>query len=278
LLTDSLPSLARKGTRQRQDFLIIEADRLAAWATLQGLTLRQAYEQALTAGIFPEPLERNFPTLSPQEQLRLFTSRVSIVGLGGLGGYQAQLLARVGVGRLLLADGDRFASSNLNRQLLATRDTLGQAKARTTAEFLLGINPALEVLALEEYLTPTSYLVHLPQVDLALDALDTFLARRQLLTAAREAGKPVIHGAVLGQDGQITTILPEDLPVFADQYLDQPSLPDDPPPVVAASVSLIASLQIQEALRLLLLRPPAYHGRLACWDGFSGRLDFLPLW
>ena len=108
-----------------------------------------------------------------------------MAGLGGLGGYQAQLLARVGVGRLILADGDYFAATNFNRQLFATKDTLGQAKAGVTAGFLTRINPALEVQPLEEYLHESNYGVYLPQTNLALDALDTFDARRQLLGAAR---------------------------------------------------------------------------------------------
>ncbi len=182
------------------------------------------------------------------------------------------------MGRLLLADGDRFAPTNLNRQLFATRDTLGQSKAGVTADFLRKINPAVEVQLLEEYLDSTNYPVILPQVDLALDALDTFMARRQLLIAAREAGKPVIHGAVLGQDGQITTILPGDKPVFESEYLNQPSLPAEPPPVVAPSVSLVASLQVQEAIRLLLDLPLAYHGSLVYLDGDTGRMEFFPLW
>jgi molybdopterin-synthase adenylyltransferase len=278
LLIDSLLDLARSGSRQRQNFLMIEERRLEDWAARQHLTLREAYQQVLAAGIFPESLERNFPTFNAQDQLRLFTSSVLIAGLGGLGGYQAQLLARIGVGRLLLADGDRFAPGNLNRQLLATRDNLNQSKAEATAAFLRRISPALELQPLEEYLDPVSYPCFLAQVDLALDALDTFMARRQLMIAAREAGKPVIHGAVLGRDGQLTTILPDDNPVFESEYLNQPSLPAAPPPVVAPSVALVASLQVQEGIRLLLDLPLAYHGSLAYLDGDTGRMEFFPLW
>ncbi len=188
------------------------------------------------------------------------------------------LLARLGVGRLLLADGDCFAPSNLNRQLLATRASLGQSKARTTDEFLRSINPALEVQPLEAYLEEANYALYLQQVDLALDALDTFSARRELLAAARGVGKAVIHGAVLGQDGQVTTILPTDEPTFESRYLSQSSPAAEPPPVLAPIVSLVASLQVQEAVRLLLHRSLAYHGRVAYLDGDTGRLEIFPLW
>lgn len=201
-----------------------------------------------------------------------------IAGLGGLGGYQAQLLARIGVGRLVLADGDCFAPTNFNRQILATKDTLGRAKAGATADFISRINQALEVRAVEKFLDPGNYPIILAEVDLALDALDSFGDRRELLMAARKAGTPVIHGAVLGQNGQITTILPEDEPIFASSYLKQPSHFAEPPSVVAPSVSLVATLQVQEAIRLLLNLPLAYHGTLAYLDGDTGRPEFFPLW
>lgn len=276
-MSKALADLAQPCRRLGQNCLIIAAENLEAWAAQQHLPLRQAYLQALAAGIFPESLERNFPTFTCQQQLQLCNCRVLIAGLGGLGGYQAQLLARAGIGSLLLADGDKFVPANLNRQLFATRETLGQAKTAVTAAFLRRINPVVEINLVSDYLDPDRYPVLLPQVDLALDALDSCPARRQLVSAAREAGKPVIHGAVLGHDGQITTILPEDLPTFAEAYLHQSAPPDEPPSVVAPIVAMVASLQVLEAIRLLLHLPPAYHGSLAYLDGYTGRMEFFPL-
>jgi molybdopterin-synthase adenylyltransferase len=258
--------------------MILADGKLADWAQQHGLSLREAYEQALAHGIFPESLERNFPSISAPEQVRLLQSTILIAGLGGLGGYQAQLLARVGVGRLLLADGDSFAPTNINRQLLATRDTLGQPKAGVTAKYLRRISPALEIEPLEEYLDADNLAFYLPQADLVLDALDTFAARRQLLSAARTAGKPVMHGAVLGRAGQVTTILSEDEPVFEARYLKPALFAAEPPSVVAPNVSLVASLQVQETMRLLLNLPLAYHGRVMHWDGDTGRMEIFSLW
>jgi molybdopterin/thiamine biosynthesis adenylyltransferase len=277
LLSDELAALARSAVRQGLKFLVIEAERLEGWARENQLSPAQAWEQALLAGIFPENLERNFPTLSVQDQLQVYRSRVLVVGLGGLGGYQAMFLARLGVGHLLLADGDSFAPANLNRQILATMATLGQPKARATAGFLASINPALKIQPLGEYLQASDYATHLPQIDLVLDALDSLGARRELLAAARQAGKPVIHGAVLGHDGQVTTILPGDGPAFASKYLSAAISTPESPAVLAPIVAIVAGLQVQEAVRLLLNRPLAYHGRLAYLDGDTGRLEFFPL-
>jgi molybdopterin/thiamine biosynthesis adenylyltransferase len=274
----TLKSLASMRLRRDQEFLVISRDRLSAWAAAQGLSRRRALELALEQGIFPEELERNFPSLSAADQLTLWRSRVLVAGLGGLGGCQAQLLARAGVGRLYLADGDVFAPSNLNRQLLATAETLGQNKALVTARHLRQVNEALEVEALPEFLDQGRLPILLPQVQVVLDALDTLAARREIVAAAQKAGVPVVHGAVSGVFGQVTTILPRDPGESPLLFPPAPAPePETAPGVLAPTVTLTASLQALEALRLLLGQPPAYHGVLAHFDGDTGRLEILPL-
>ncbi len=273
-----LRSIAIRAIRDEREFSLAPQEGLGSWAADQNLTLRQAIELALEAGIFPECFERNFPSLTPAEQLTLWRSSVLVAGLGGLGGLQAMLLARAGVGRLLLADGDSFAPSNLNRQLLATAATLGQNKALVTAQHLLKVNAALDVQAIPEFLEGDRLRDFLPSVQVVLDALDTLTARRDLITAAQQAGVPVVHGAVRGVFGQVSTILPQDPGDFP--YLFPPGEPppaETAPGVLAPTVSLVASLQAQEALRLLLGKEPAYRGVLAHFDGDTGRLEILPL-
>lgn len=274
----SLQCLARPGRSQGQSCRWVGEADLADWARRQGLPLRQAYQQALALGLWPESLLRNFPSLTVSDQARLWAAKVLVAGLGGLGGVQAPLLARLGVGALVLVDGDVFAASNLNRQALATRQTLGRSKAKEMAEFLWSIQPALEVEVVPRFLRQAAaWQPYLAGTDLALDALDNLPSRRALYQAAREAGVPLIHGAVLGADGQVTTLLPGDPPGFAQAYLSQqPALPE-PPPVLAPTVAIVAGLQVQEAVRLLLGQPAAYHGSLAYWDGSRGRLEQLPL-
>ncbi len=271
-------SIARQAQRGEREFLLASQESLCSWAAAQGLSLRQAIEVALEAGIFPECFERNFPSLTPAEQLTLWRSCALVAGLGGLGGCQAQLLARVGVGQLYLADGDAFAPSNLNRQLLATAKTLGQNKAMVTARHLRDVNAGLSVEAIPEFLDQENLRKFLPPVQVLLDALDTLTARRELIKAARQFGVPVVHGAVCGAFGQVTTILPQDpgdLPFLFP--ISAPPAPETAPGVLAPTVTLVASLQVQEAIRLLLGKAPAYHGALAHYDGDTGRLEILPL-
>ena len=164
---EKLQALARTETRSGYTFQIISDQDLHTFARGQNLTLRQATAAALRMGVFPESWERNFPSLSGPEQLRLFDSSVLVVGLGGLGGMLALLLARVGVGRLLLADGDVFLPSNLNRQILATDQTLGRNKAQVAAAHIQQINPALLTEAIAAYLTPNNLPTYLSQVQVS---------------------------------------------------------------------------------------------------------------
>ncbi len=269
--------LIRTRTRAGRVFRIIGAGELEAWALAQGLSLRQGMAAALRAGIFPECYERNFPSLSCRDQERLFEACALVAGLGGLGGMLAVLLARVGVGRLLLADGDVFAPSNLNRQILATGKNLGENKARAAAEHLREINPALVVEAIPRFLTPADLPAYLSQVQVALDGLDSLTARRDLFAAAQRAGVPMVHGAVAGKYGQVTTFLPGDAEGFARVYPTTASEPEAEREILAPTAALTAGLQVQEALRLLLGQPPAYHGRLAHFDGDTGTLESVPL-
>jgi molybdopterin-synthase adenylyltransferase len=271
-------SLARTIIRSGRSLKVVSQDDLHNWARSQNLTLRQAVAEALEADIFPESFERNFPCFSSLDQLRLFNSSVLVAGLGGLGGTLAELLVRVGVGRLLLADGDVFVPSNLNRQWLASQATLGANKAEVAARHLHGIHPGLIAEAIPEYLTPGNLPTYLSQTQVALDGLDNLKARRELFGAARNTAIPLVHGAVVGRFGQVTTILPDDPDSFTSIYSDPALEVEKGREVLAPVASLIASLQVQEAIRLLLGQPPAYHGRLAHYDGDTGALELLPLW
>jgi len=272
-----LKALARTRSRSGQEFHTLSQADLLDYARRHHLTHRQAVAEALREGLFPECYERNFPSLSCPEQLRLFDSSVLVAGLGGLGGTLTTLLARVGVGRLLLADGDVFAPSNLNRQWLATQATLGLNKAEVATRNLQDINPALLAEAIPANLTAANLAPCLAQVQVALDGLDSLPARRDLFTAAQAAGVPLVHGAAQGRFGQVATILPDDPGAFHRIYGEASRESHEPREILAPTASLIASLQVQEALRLLLGKPPLYRGRLAHYDGDTGCLELLSL-
>jgi molybdopterin/thiamine biosynthesis adenylyltransferase len=233
------------------------------------VTPGQIERTALEAGIVPERYTRNMATLSPEDQHRLLASTACIVGMGGLGGHVAEILARIGVGRLRLVDGDRFEDSNLNRQRFADLASLGRFKVATAREQIAAINPAVEVVALAERLSDDNGPAILGDANIAVDCLDTLQARRYLQTACRNSKIPMVSAAVAGVSGQIAVIHPEDQGLAA-LYGDLASAPDRGAETTLGNlpyaVAMLASLECSEAVKTLLGRDSTLHGRLLIFD------------
>ena len=124
---------------------------------------------------------------------RLAESHVAIFGLGGVGGHAVEALVRSGVGELSLFDDDKICLTNLNRQIIATRKTVGAYKADTMAERVLDINPNAVVHPQRVFYGPeVADQIDLAQFDYVIDAIDTVTAKLELATRAAESGTPII--------------------------------------------------------------------------------------
>ena len=124
---------------------------------------------------------------------KLAKARVAVFGIGGVGGYAVEALARSGVGTLALVDDDTVAPSNLNRQIIATHHTLGQYKVDAAKERILSINPDAVVHTHRTfYLPQTAADFDLSQYDYIIDAIDTVAGKLALIEAAAAVGTPVI--------------------------------------------------------------------------------------
>ena len=129
----------------------------------------------------------------------LASSRVIIFGIGGVGGYVAEALARSGVGALDLVDSDRVALSNLNRQIIATMDTLGMEKTRAARDRIASINPDCRVVCHDCFFLPeTRDRFDFSSYSYVVDAVDTVTAKIAIVMAAREAGVPMISSMGAG--------------------------------------------------------------------------------
>jgi tRNA A37 threonylcarbamoyladenosine dehydratase len=129
----------------------------------------------------------------------LATRHVAVIGLGGVGSWAAEALARSGVGRLTLIDADDLCVSNTNRQLHALEGDYGRNKAEVLAERLRRINPALEARAVADFVTPSNLSEHLdPGFDLVLDAFDSFRAKVETIAFCRRRKQPIV---VVGSAG-----------------------------------------------------------------------------
>ena len=154
--------------------------------------------------------DRNFNTLSLEEQKILGASKVVVIGLGGLGGGVCEMLARVGVGHLTLIDGDSFEASNLNRQLLSEEHLIDVPKAQAAKDRVNAINSEVIVKHLVEYVDESNLHERIKNADVVMDCLDAIDTRFMLQKAAQKASIPIISGAIAGVAGQVTTIFPGD--------------------------------------------------------------------
>ena len=130
---------------------------------------------------------------------KLFQARVAVFGIGGVGGYTVEALARSGVGTLDLIDDDRICLTNLNRQIFATRKTVGQYKVDIAQQRILEINPKAVVHTYKTFYAPqTAELFDFSQYDYVVDAIDTVTGKLELVEQAEKAGVPIISSMGAG--------------------------------------------------------------------------------
>ena len=142
---------------------------------------------------------------------KLARSRVAVFGLGGVGGYVVEALARSGVGALDLIDNDVVALSNLNRQIIATEQTLGMYKADAAAARVRAIHPDCRVRVYKMFYLPGQTDFELTGVDYVVDAIDTVTGKLGLVMAAKAAGIPVISAMGAGNKVDPTLLRVSDI-------------------------------------------------------------------
>lgn len=130
---------------------------------------------------------------------RLYRARVAVFGIGGVGGYTVEALARSGVGELDLIDDDRVCLTNVNRQIFATRKTVGQYKVDVAEQRILEINPKAVVHKFKTFYAPqTADRFDFSQYDYVVDAIDTVTGKLELVLQAQRAGVPIISSMGAG--------------------------------------------------------------------------------
>lgn len=144
--------------------------------------------------------ERTGLLLGEEKLARLAAAHVLVVGLGGVGAYAAEMIARAGVGRMTVADADTVSLSNINRQLVALHSTVGRAKAEVLAERLRDINPQLELTVVNRYIhdEQTDLLLDAARYDYAVDAIDTLSPKLALICGCLRRGIPLVSSMGAG--------------------------------------------------------------------------------
>jgi molybdopterin-synthase adenylyltransferase len=210
----------------------------------------------------------------------LLRARVSIVGLGGLGGGVTEILARIGIGRLNLIDGDDFEDSNLNRQFLSTCDLLATPKAQAAVQRVHQINPSVEVLHHRRFLTQENSLDLLAESDLVVDCLDNLKTRFELEHACKKIRAPLVSAAVAGSSGQLTTIFPDDNGfrlIYGDPHQAPLKGAETALGTMPYSVTTLAALECAEVVKVLLNRGTLLRNRLLIADLMDATFDIVSL-
>ncbi|GAU08008.1 HesA/MoeB/ThiF family protein [Desulfoplanes formicivorans] len=220
---------------------------------------------------------RNRTSLEAVDQERLRQSHVLVAGAGGLGGYVVELLARIGVGRLTIVDGDRFEPSNLNRQLLCLEDNLGSPKAEAAKARVARIDKSVVCDIVPAFLDIKGFAQRMAGVSMVVDALGGISAHRNVCTACKEQDIPLATGAVAGWTGLAATVLPggpdPDVLWQADDARDAERTLGS----LAPAAACIASVQCAETVAWLTGKEPFLAGKMIIVDLRNGLFERLDL-
>ena len=227
-----------------------------------------------------ERYSRNHNALTREEQTLLAKSRVAVIGLGGLGGGVVETLARIGVGSLFLMDGDRFETTNLNRQILSTEALVGHPKAGAAKDRVMAVNSDVRVTACNGFLDTGNADAIVDDADLVIDCLDSIDTRFLLEDACKRAGVPLISGAIAGTLGQIITIFPGDTGlelVYGEQSAKRAEGVENEMGNLSYCALFVAALQASEAVKVLLNRGELLRNRLLIADLMALSFDIVEL-
>ena len=203
-------------------------------------------------------------------QEKLLNAQVLIVGLGGLGSSAAMYLAASGVGHLLIADYDYVDLSNLQRQLIHNTERIDQRKTESAQKTLYQLNPDIKVTAIAQKMDLSLLQQQVGDVDVVVDATDNFAVRYAINEACWQAQTPLVYGAAVRMEGQLSVFDARDSksPCYQclyteGSYVDESCVANG---ILSPVVGVIGSLQAIEALKILLEFKDTLIGRLLLFD------------
>ncbi len=214
------------------------------------------------------------PEIGVAGQETLLNAHAFIVGAGGLGSPIALYLAASGVGTLTIADGDVVELTNLQRQIAHTTQAIGRNKARSAQSTLANLNPEVTVNTIQHRLTADELMSSVPQADVVIDASDNFATRHAVNRACVAHKKPLVSGAALRFDGQVSVfdLRAPNSPCYACLYpetaqSEEVRCVDNG--VFSPLVGIVGSIQAAETLKCLLNMGETLNGRLLLIEGLT---------
>lgn len=215
----------------------------------------------------------SLPQIGASGQQKLLDSHALIVGMGGLGSPVAMFLAAAGVGKLTLADFDVVELSNLQRQIAHTTGRIGQLKTHSAKTACLELNPDISIETIDYALEAEDLPELMPSVDIVIEGSDNFPTRFAVNRACVQYKKPLVSGAAIRFDGQITVFRPDhpDSPCYNCLYKEGSDAAETcaATGVLAPLVGMVGSVQAMEAIKVLTGAGTTLESRLVLFDGLS---------
>lgn len=215
------------------------------------------------------------PQIDIKGQEKLIQSCALIIGAGGLGSPAAMYLAASGIGKLIICDNDTVDLTNLQRQIIHRTDSIGIAKIYSAKKTLEGINPETNIITLKEYITEKELAQLAKEADVVIDASDNFSTRHNINKACFTYNKPLVSGAAIRFDGQVTVF---DLShssspcyncLFPINGNNDETTHCATMGVFSPLVGIIGCVQAAEAIKLLLNIGESLNGRLLLLNGLT---------
>ena len=220
---------------------------------------------------------KNMNALSIEDIKKINNGKVAVIGCGGLGGYIIEMLGRIGVGYITAIDGDVFDETNLNRQIISHTKNIGMSKAMEAKKRMALVNPDIHLEPVRTMLDESNALALLKGHDVIVDALDSIKTRLIVQSGAAKLNIPMVHGAIGGFYGQVTTIFPNDRTLDflyprnngvnkgVEEELGNPSF--IPP--------LVASVQVAEVIKILINRGDLLKKKVLFIDVLNNNFDLV---
>jgi len=213
------------------------------------------------------------PEVGGKGQSKIANAKVFIVGAGGLGCPVGYYLAAAGVGTIALIDNDTVELSNLQRQIAHSVNTIGMPKVESAKKTFEALNPDVNIVAIQKRMSKDDIIDLIKDYDIVVDGSDNFPTRYLVNDACFMAGKPLVSGAILRFEGQVTTIVPGDGPCYRCLF-EEPPPPGLVPSCQEAGVlgvlpGVIGGLQATEVLKLILGKGDVLKGELLIYNALK---------
>jgi molybdopterin/thiamine biosynthesis adenylyltransferase len=216
------------------------------------------------------------PCIGEEGQKKLKQSHILVAGVGGLGSLSSIYLTSLGIGHLKIIDHGSVQLSDLNRQILYNEEDLGLKKAKVADEKLSLLNSDIFIEPICEEITRENILKLIEEVQIVIDGTDNFETRLLLNQACFDKRIPYIYAGIFGFKGQMTTFIPGRTPCIECLYQKKEELVQVVP-VVGPIPGLIATLQVLEALKLIIEFGHPLAGKLLSFDGESMTFNYFDI-